>query len=51
MQLENEMCAPNESRNGGNTETKSANETNTQPRHTASFNNEMILSDSDTTVW
>ena len=48
MQSESEMSAPNESRNGGNTETESANETDTQPRPTASFNNEMILSESDT---
>ena len=48
IQSENEMYAPNESRYGGNTETESANEIDTQPRPTASFNNEMILSESDT---
>ena len=48
IQSENEIYAPNESRYGDNTETESANEIDTQPRPTASFNNEMTLSESDT---
>ena len=48
IQSENEMCAPNESRNGGNTETESINKTYTQPHPTTSFTNKIILSKSDT---
>lgn len=43
IQSENEVCVPNESCNGDNTEKESANETGIQPRPTASFQNEMIL--------
>ena len=42
IQSENDIYAPNESRYGDNTETDSANEIDTQPRPTASFNNEII---------
>ena len=47
MQSENEMCAPNESRNGDNTETESVGEPDTQPLSTVSIQNELILSESD----
>lgn len=47
IQSENEVCVPNESCNDDNTEKESANENGIRPLPTTSFNNEMILSESN----
>ena len=48
IQSENEVCVPNESCNGDNTEKESANETGIQPLPKTSIQNESILSESNT---
>lgn len=48
IQSENEVCVPNESCNGSNTEKESANETGIQPPPKTSIQNESIFSESNT---